>query len=247
MGWGYDSDDYGDFHQCRGLTAKGPRCKLAVMSQYCAHTIAQYGYCSKHMSQRAGQDPDYHTQHGSYRGDKYHPEIVEAARRGDLAAVKRILKIAPGKIDEFRRRREVEEKWGYDKEWTWDDDTALVAAAREGHLEVVAELVARGANINHKSCPTDDVHQTAITAAAASAQPPRSSCGHCKPGMYPTKCGARAALQKQARLHSISKMLAAAPELPPLQPAAAASAVGLTEAALSKKLVKELKKTLSDR
>ena len=130
-----------------------------------------------------------------------------------------------------------------------------MAAAREGHLEVVAELVARGANINHKSCPTDDVHQTAKTAAEASTQPLQSSCIHCKPGMYPTKRKACESLEKQARLQAILKMLEAASDLAPLQPAAAATAagptlaaaaVGLTEAELSKKLVKELKKILSD-
>ena len=51
------------------------------------------------------------------------------------------------------------EKWGYDKEWTWDDDTALVAAAREGHAHVVAELLVRGANLHHRSCPEDDLHE----------------------------------------------------------------------------------------
>merc|ERR1711924_295466 len=46
-------------------------------------------------------------------------------------------------------------------EWTWDDDTALVAASREGHHLVVLELLSRGADPNAKSCPEDDVHETA--------------------------------------------------------------------------------------
>ena len=40
-----------------------------------------------------------------------------------------------------------------------------MAAAREGHAHVVAELLVRGANVHHRSCPEDDVHETAEGAA----------------------------------------------------------------------------------
>ena len=33
--------------------------------------------------------------------------------------------------------KEVEEKCGYDKEWDWYGDTALIASARAGHDEIV--------------------------------------------------------------------------------------------------------------
>eukprot|EP00392_Amoebophrya_sp_AT5.2_P009429 g9457.t1 len=173
-----DSDDDflgGDF-QCRGVTQKGERCKITLDSLYCSHTIAQYGFCTKHMAQRhnKAQNPGfYESAHDIYEHDKPHPAIVKAACTGDLVEVKKLLDrnkpdpcnkkkgAAAALVNACRNRKEVEEKWGYDKEWDWDDDTPLIAAAREGHVDVVCELLIRGADTTCKSCPSDDVHETA--------------------------------------------------------------------------------------
>merc|ERR1712129_656341 len=60
---------------------------------------------------------------------------------------------------------EVQEKHGYDKSWEWHGDTALIAAARAGHVEVVKYLLHEGADPTLKSCPTDDEYETAEKAA----------------------------------------------------------------------------------
>eukprot|EP00392_Amoebophrya_sp_AT5.2_P001011 g1013.t1 len=96
-----------------------------------------------------------------YSPDPPHPAIVVAAKSGDLKKVRQLLKKDPAKVNACREREEVEEKYGYDKSWTWNDDSPLVAAAREGHHLVVLEVLLAGANVAHNSCPSDDVHETA--------------------------------------------------------------------------------------
>ena len=54
---------------------------------------------------------------------------------------------------------------GYTKEWTWDKNTPLIAAARHGHEEIVNFLLSKGANVLASSCLTDDVHDTALGVA----------------------------------------------------------------------------------
>lgn len=71
---------------------------------------------------------------------------------------------SPKDLNACRKRREVQEKHGYDKEWNWDDDTPLIAAARNGHVPVVHELIIQNADLMRKSCPADDVHETAVIA-----------------------------------------------------------------------------------
>ncbi len=61
-------------------------------------------------------------------------------------------------------RKEISERNGYDKEWTWRDDTPLIAAARSGHLAAVKLLLERKADPFLEACPLDDVH---VNAAAA--------------------------------------------------------------------------------
>merc|ERR1712002_621418 len=54
---------------------------------------------------------------------------------------------------------------GYDKEWEWFGDTALIAASRNGHFNIVKALLLAGADPTLSSCPTDDVYETAEQAA----------------------------------------------------------------------------------
>lgn len=64
------------------------------------------------------------------------PALHKAAAEGDLRKVKALLKMG----------------WPVDDidyiEW---DETALFLAARAGHIDIVKELVAHGADINHKA------------------------------------------------------------------------------------------------
>jgi TPR repeat protein len=88
-----------------------------------------------------------------------HPRIVLAAGKGDLATVSRLLaKGTP--VDSCGRWTEVEDRGFYEKSWTWDSDTALCAAVRGGHTEVVRVLLAAGANPTFRVCNMCDVFET---------------------------------------------------------------------------------------
>jgi hypothetical protein len=101
-----------------------------------------------------------------------HPPIVQAAAQGDLAAVTRLL--AQGvPVDACGEWEETEEKFHYDKSWTWKSDTALCAATRGGHTAVVQALLAAGADPSFRVCNRCDVHETprSIAKAAQAAHP----------------------------------------------------------------------------
>ena len=88
-----------------------------------------------------------------------HPKVVLAARAGDSQKVEEILNKFPEKVDARRKRTEIGSKQGHDKVWTWDDDTALISAARAGMPGMVKLLLARGANPRLESCAgVDDVY-----------------------------------------------------------------------------------------
>eukprot|EP01025_Chloroclados_australasicus_P023546 TRINITY_DN23842_c0_g1_i5.p1 TRINITY_DN23842_c0_g1~~TRINITY_DN23842_c0_g1_i5.p1 ORF type:complete len:402 (+),score=51.04 TRINITY_DN23842_c0_g1_i5:55-1260(+) len=92
------------------------------------------------------------------------PPIVQYARAGNLKYVKAYVE-AGANVDESLQWTEVQEKWGYDKSWDWDGDSALLAAAREGHEEIVRYLLGKGANRTHRCCVVDDVYETPVEAA----------------------------------------------------------------------------------
>uniref|UniRef100_A0A0G4H1Q4 C3H1-type domain-containing protein n=1 Tax=Chromera velia CCMP2878 TaxID=1169474 RepID=A0A0G4H1Q4_9ALVE len=93
------------------------------------------------------------------------PPIVLCAVRGDLRGVECCLGDSVD-IESCGMWTETGLKWGtWEKEWTWKKDTALVASCRFGHPQVTAFLLERGANIDHESCLTEDVHDTAISIA----------------------------------------------------------------------------------
>ena len=128
-----------------------------------------------------------------------HPAIVQAARRGDVEGVRRILDRNPEQVDAHRKRTEVEEREGYDKVYQWDDDTALITAARNGHLAVVEVLLEYCANASKESRAGEDDpwmktqiekgipdayrHQTAARAASMS----RTLCKEAAKDMIPEK------------------------------------------------------------
>jgi len=117
-----------------------------------------------------------------------HPPIVVAAAAGDLAAVRRLLAEGVG-VDSCGKWTETEDKvcavsraetrlslracadsgapsqGFYDKSWDWDSDTALCAAVRGGHTEVVQALLDAGASPTFKVCNFCDKHETPRTIA----------------------------------------------------------------------------------
>lgn len=119
-------------------------------------------------------DNHYATAHDVYENDAKHPPIVQAAATGDLKKIKRLLnnkeKISEVQykthINKARIWKEVQEKWGYDKEWDWYDDTPLIAAVRNNQAEIVKFLLDTGyCDPCWESCPTDDVYETALKVA----------------------------------------------------------------------------------
>ena len=93
------------------------------------------------------------------RGD---PLIVVRARNGDLQGVLDEYARDPRQLEASGKWTEVQEKHGYDKQWTWNTDTALIAACRMGHLDIVNFLLSKGANVFASSCLSEDVHETAL-------------------------------------------------------------------------------------
>jgi len=98
-------------------------------------------------------------------------KLVTEAKAGNLQAVKQIIERCPaakkvGMLNGARKWTEVEWKHGlYEKSWDWYGDTALIAAARAGNVEVVKYLLYEGADPTLKSCPSDDQYETAQEAA----------------------------------------------------------------------------------
>lgn len=98
---------------------------------------------------------------------------MRAARSGNVHEVRRIIRHKTRRddgdnkylfeyVNRAPKRVEVEEKHGYDKEWTWNRETHLISATKQGHVEVVKELLVTGLAdpfIDHSLI--DDVHQRA--------------------------------------------------------------------------------------
>ena len=100
-----------------------------------------------------------------YLGTEKHPPIVEAAREGNVDRIKAILDAGTGAVNDRRMRKEISERNGCDKVWVWQDDTALIAAARSGHTAAVKLLLERKVDPLLEACPLDDVHVNAAAAA----------------------------------------------------------------------------------
>ena len=97
------------------------------------------------------------------------PLIVKCARRGDLLdrQMIRALAAAGMPVEACLRWEEVQEKMGgYTKEWTWNGDAALMAAAKKGNLEAVKTLLRLGAKNKHSSCYMEDQYDESAVAAA---------------------------------------------------------------------------------
>eukprot|EP00091_Calanus_sinicus_P025187 TRINITY_DN9463_c1_g1_i1.p1 TRINITY_DN9463_c1_g1~~TRINITY_DN9463_c1_g1_i1.p1 ORF type:complete len:191 (-),score=73.52 TRINITY_DN9463_c1_g1_i1:401-949(-) len=152
------------------------------MGQYmcCCITMSDSEHSSIHEASEDSDylDDDYSNDDFGYLGNDgyYAPDekdsmLVTAARAGNLETVKQIVEGCQadqkaGTLNAARKWTEVQEKMGgYDKSWEWFGDTALIAAARAGHVEVVKYLLVEGADPTLSSCPSDDEYETAEKAA----------------------------------------------------------------------------------
>ncbi len=101
-----------------------------------------------------------------------HPPIVLAAAKGDLATVRRLLEEGVP-VDSCGSWTESEDKGAYEKSWDWNSDTALCAAVRGGHTELVRVLLSAGASPTFRVCNACDHHETprGIAKAVQAAHP----------------------------------------------------------------------------
>ncbi|CAD7938901.1 unnamed protein product [Amoebophrya sp. A120] len=177
---GSDLDGTGFHFRCRGKTEKGKRCGTTTdhddqLDYDCSHNILKYGYCTRHLTQRRGttdprSDDDMlyqSTVEMEFGGrDKPHPPIVKAAMNGDVSKVKEILDAKNGlrKLNARRVRLDFEERaGGYEDDvdvTSVEDDTPLIAAVRNGHVDVVVELLIRGADVSLESLRFEDTHNS---------------------------------------------------------------------------------------
>ena len=95
------------------------------------------------------------------------PPIVKYARAGSQAMVLALLE-AGAKVDHCLMWHE--ETWS-GKDYHWRGDSALMAAAREGHDDICRLLLRHGASKNHQCCYDDDMYDKTPSAAAR-------RCGH---------------------------------------------------------------------
>ena len=95
------------------------------------------------------------------------PPLVKYARAGSVQMVAALL-VAGAKIEQCLM-------WNEDhdyKDYNWRGDSALMAAAREGHKTVCAVLLAFGANKHHKCCYDEDKYDEGAAAAATRGKHP---------------------------------------------------------------------------
>ena len=104
------------------------------------------------------------------------PPIVVEAGKGNLTKVKFLVEGTPEKPLDATQKRcilNVSKRWtevdykasGFTKEWEWHGATPLIAAARNGHADVVEYLLRNGADPTLQGCVRDDVHWDAFSAA----------------------------------------------------------------------------------
>eukprot|EP01084_Bolivina_argentea_P121354 215044_1 len=111
----------------------------------------------------------FESTHDIYPKDDPIPDIVLAAQRNDLKTIKQHIKNGKD-LNKRQRWTEVQEKFGYDKSWEWYGNSALIEASQRGFTDIVKVLLLNGANPILESCPTEDVHHTALKAASNSTQ-----------------------------------------------------------------------------
>ena len=96
---------------------------------------------------------------------KQNPLIVRLALEGDWGGVRDAIKRG-AKVDACGRWEETDIGMsGFEKSWSWNNDTALTMACSQGNTRLAHYLVNRGANPQHRVCNTDDVHYTAAQIA----------------------------------------------------------------------------------
>eukprot|EP00931_Biecheleriopsis_adriatica_P116956 TRINITY_DN92531_c0_g1_i1.p1 TRINITY_DN92531_c0_g1~~TRINITY_DN92531_c0_g1_i1.p1 ORF type:complete len:636 (-),score=107.76 TRINITY_DN92531_c0_g1_i1:59-1966(-) len=92
------------------------------------------------------------------------PRIVQLSMDGNIAAVEAEL-LNGASLESCARWTETEEKYFYEKSWTWNNDTPLSMACSQGHVSLVQLLLSRRANPHHRVCNECDVHYTPLSIA----------------------------------------------------------------------------------
>lgn len=134
-----DGSDVDELLRCRGRTKAGRRCKVTVESLHGGgRSIMRLGYCAKHL----GQSPS-----GTARSTpkpivrpQSDPPLVAAARSGDLAQVRCLVSTGLANDAVLQNNQVDLEVVGA------GGDTAVIAAARNGHHEALLELLCAGAS-----------------------------------------------------------------------------------------------------
>jgi len=97
------------------------------------------------------------------------PLLVRCARRGghrDRQMIRALVQ-AGEDVERCLRWREKQEKMGgYTNEYTWNGDTALMAAAKKGNLAAVKTLLSLGASNGHHCCYMEDEYDNSAADAA---------------------------------------------------------------------------------
>eukprot|EP00747_Dinoflagellata_sp_TGD_P115506 gnl/TRDRNA2_/TRDRNA2_172175_c0_seq3.p1 gnl/TRDRNA2_/TRDRNA2_172175_c0~~gnl/TRDRNA2_/TRDRNA2_172175_c0_seq3.p1 ORF type:complete len:484 (-),score=69.53 gnl/TRDRNA2_/TRDRNA2_172175_c0_seq3:288-1568(-) len=188
-------DDFGFSERCKGITKAGTRCKITENSPYpTARTISKHGYCTQHLNQ-GGVAPASST--NKRKREEPQPPIVVpqhslvvAATSGSADDIKKELDFMQNDIKTLNLPAEV--------------GVALLASVREGHPEVVAELLCIGADLKALPGVPEQTAESALqdVQRLLSSRAPRADV--------------RSALGRRRRLECVKALLAAATPLPSL-------------------------------
>lgn len=202
-------DGFGDFGGfgfgagicCAGRTKAGKRCRVTSDSLHGAgRTIPQHGYCTQHLRQSPQGTALSRAPKPSGRQEP-DPALVSAARSGNLMEVRGLLCVGPANDVVLHDKKVDLEVVGM------GGDTAVAAAAREGHHDVLLELLCAGAN------------PKAIALVQAKLQEVQEKI---QDGLH--RLAAKSTLELRERLRVSKVLLEAAhqdwpvPELPPIPP-----------------------------
>ena len=123
----------------------------------------------------------YNSDDESYPPEYPHPDLVAYAKKGDITSMRKLINEAEVNakeqsddsfakfVNDARVRKDVRLFRGfkcvYEDEFDWYDDTALIASARLGNVEIVKLLLLTGVcDPTLKSCPDEHVYENAYEA-----------------------------------------------------------------------------------
>ena len=167
---GGDSDSSDDDDDCEDYSYSSSESCCCGTDEVCDKCRDSDSFGSNSSVLSFSWDDCYSTSNGLYKKNDTDSPFVLAAKFGDLKLVQSLYEQSEDSekqsvLNQARKWTEVQEKYGYDKQWDWFGDTALIAASRNCHLDVVKYLLLQGADPNLESCPYDDQYESAEKAA----------------------------------------------------------------------------------